>query len=64
MNTIHEGDIVSDRDFCDVVNFLTTNKKLHVYCFGLSQLDTVKANTSRFVTKCRWVIEQVFDRLK
>jgi len=33
MNTIHEGDIILvDRDFCDVVNFLTINKKLHVYC--------------------------------
>jgi len=32
MNTIHEGDIVLiDRDFRDVVNSLTTNKKLHVY---------------------------------
>jgi len=64
MNTIHEGDIVLiDRGFRDV-NFLTTNKKLHAYCPGLGQLDTIEANTSRFVTKCRWVIEQVFDRLK
>jgi len=31
MNTIHEGDIVLiDRDLRVVVNFLTTNKKLHV----------------------------------
>jgi len=70
MNTIHEGDIVLlDRSFRDVVNFLTTNKKLHVYCGhvycgGLGQLDTIEVNTSRFVTKCRWVIEQVFSRLK
>jgi len=62
-NTIHESDIV-DRNFRDVVNFLTTNKKLHVYCFGFSQLDTIEANTSRFVTKCHWVIKQVFGRLK
>jgi len=63
MNTIHDGDIVLvDRGFRDVVNFLTTNKKLYVYCPGLGQLDTIEANTSRFVTK--WVIEQVFGRLK
>jgi len=61
MNTTHEGDIVLvDRGFRDVVNFLTTNKKLHVYYPGLGQLNTIEANTSRFVTKCRWVIEQVF----
>jgi len=65
MNIIHESDIVLiDRGFRDVVNFLTTNKKLHVYCSGLSQLDTIEANTSRFVTKCCWVIKQVFGRLK
>jgi len=46
------------------VNFLTTNKKLYVYCLGLDQLDTIEVSTSRFVTKCRWVIEQVFCRLK
>jgi len=41
MNTIHEGDIVLvDRSFCDV-NFLITNKKLHVYCHGLGLLDTI-----------------------
>jgi len=64
MNTTHEGDILIDRGFRDVVNFLTINKKLHVYCAELGQLDTIEANTSRFVTKCRWVIEQVFGRFK
>jgi len=55
MNTIHKGEIVLvDRSFRDVVKFLTTNKKLHVYCPGLCQLDTIEANTSRFVTKYRW----------
>jgi len=64
MNTIHEGDIVLvDRGFRDVVNFLTTNKKLHVYCPGLGQLDTIEANTSRFVTNY-WIIEQICGRLK
>jgi len=56
--------VLVDRDFCDVVNFLTTNKKLHIYCPELGQLDTIEANTSRFVTKCRWIIKQVFGRLK
>jgi len=56
--------VLVDRDFRDVVNFLITNKKLYVYCPGLGQLDTIEANTSRFVTKCRWIIEQVFGRLK
>jgi len=65
MNTIHEGDIILVDIGCrNVVNFLTSNKKLHVYCPGLGQLDTIEANTSRFVTKCRWVIKQVFGRLK
>jgi len=51
MNVIHKSDIVLiDRGFRDVVNFLTTNKKLHVYCPGLGQLDTIETNTSRFVT--------------
>jgi len=51
MNTIREGNIVLvDRDFCDV-NFLTTNKKLHVYCLGLGQLDTIEANRFVFFTQ-------------
>jgi len=41
MNIIHEGDIVlADRGFRDVMNFLTTNKKLHIYC-RLGKLDTI-----------------------
>ena len=31
---------------------------------GVGQLDTLDANKSRFVTKCRWAIEQVFGRLE
>jgi len=62
MNIIHKGDILVNRGFRDVVNFLTTNKKLHVYCPELGQLNTIEVNTSRFVTKCRWVIEQVFKK--
>jgi len=65
MNTIYEGDIaLVNKGFRDVVSFLTTNKKLHVYCPGLGQLDIIEANTSRFITKCRWIIEQVFGRFK
>jgi len=63
MNTIHESDFVLvDRGFRDV-NFLSTNKKLHVYCPGLGH-DAIDANTSRIIMKYRWVIEQVFYRLK
>ncbi|KYN03208.1 hypothetical protein ALC62_05954 [Cyphomyrmex costatus] len=30
----------------------------------LGQLNTLDANLSRFVTKCSWIVEQVFGRLK
>jgi len=64
-NTIYKGDIVLvDSDFRDVVNFSTIDKKLHVYCLGLGQLDTIKINISRFIMKYHWVIEQVFGRFK
>jgi len=63
MNIIHE-DILVDRGFRDVIKFLIDDKKLHVYCLGLRQLDTLEANNSRFVIKSRWVIEKVFVRLK
>lgn len=48
----------------DVLKFLTKIKKLHVHYPGLDQVDTLEANISRFLTKCRWIIKQVFDRLK
>jgi len=37
INTIHENDenILIDRDFQNVIKFLTDDKKLRVYCFGL-----------------------------
>jgi len=35
-----------------------------MFIIKLGQLDTIEANTSRFVTKCRWVMEQIFGRLK
>ena len=46
MSVNHENDIVLlDRGFRDVLNFLTTNKKLPVYCPGLGQLDTIETNS-------------------
>jgi len=42
MNTIH--DIVLDKGFHDVVNFLITNKKLQEFIVP-GQLDTIEANT-------------------
>ncbi len=65
LSSIHEGDtILVDRGFRDVLNFLREVKNLKVFCPGLGQLDTIEANASRFVTKIRWIIEQVFGRLK
>ena len=64
-HTIVEGDhVLVDTGFGDVLHFLTKTKKLYVYCPGLGQLETMEANMIRFITKCRWIIEQVFDRLK
>jgi len=37
---------------------------INVYRLALDQLDTLETNNSRFITKIRWVTEQVFDRLK
>lgn len=65
MNTIQKEDIILvDRGFRDVVDFLTNEKNLKVYSPGLGQLNTTEANMSRSVTKCRWIVEQVFGRLK
>ncbi|KYN43899.1 hypothetical protein ALC56_01634 [Trachymyrmex septentrionalis] len=35
-------------------------------CFNRysNKMDTIEADKSRFVTKFRWIVEQVFDRLK
>ncbi|XP_011859828.1 PREDICTED: uncharacterized protein LOC105557254 [Vollenhovia emeryi] len=63
MSTIHEGDtILVDRGFCDVLNILTEEKNLKARELG--PLNTAEAHASRCVIKCRWVIEQVFGRLK
>lgn len=59
LSTVQSGDFVLvDRGFRDVLSFLKDEKELNVFCPGLGQLDTKEANASRFVTKCRWVIEQ------
>lgn len=65
MNTIQKEDIILiDRGFRVVFDFLTNEKNLRVYSPGLGQLNTTEANMSRSVTKCRWIVEQVFGRLK
>lgn len=65
MSTLQEGDVIlADRGFRDVITYLKEDKKFNVYCPGIGQLETIEANQSRFVTKVRWVIEQVFGRLK
>ncbi|KYN23462.1 hypothetical protein ALC57_04098 [Trachymyrmex cornetzi] len=65
MSIIHENDVILvDRGFRDVIQFLTEHKGVKVHCPGLGQLNTLDANLSRFVTKCRWIVEQVFARLK
>ena len=59
-----EGDhVLVDRGFRDVLHLLTETKKLYVHYPGLGQLETMEANMSRFLTKCHWIIEQVFGRL-
>lgn len=64
LSAIEDGDVVLvDRGFRDAMQFLR-DKNLRVFSPGLGQLDTEEANVSRFVTKVRWVIEQVFGRLK
>lgn len=43
-----------------MVPFLEEQKKFQVCTPGLGQFETIEANKSRFITKVRWVIEQVF----
>lgn len=55
--------LIVDRGFRDCVSLLTNDYKLDVKMPSLaqdsdeSQLSTLEANTSRLVTKCRWVVE-------
>ena len=65
-----ENDILLlDRGFRDAVPKLETEYKLLVKMPALlaknqKQLDTQQANNSRFVTKCRWVVESRNSGLK
>lgn len=54
---------IIDNGFRDVVDKLQ-EKGLKTYIPGTGQRDTLEANKARFVTKIRWVNEQVFARLK
>lgn len=55
--------VIVDNGFRDVVGALQ-DKGLKTYIPGTGQRDTAEANKARFVTKLRWVNEQVFGRLK
>ena len=55
--------VLVDRGLWDVLHFLIGTKKLNVHCPGLGQFETMETNMSRFVTKFRWIIEQVLGRL-
>lgn len=55
--------IIVDNGFRDAVDTLK-DRGLVAYVPGTGQRDTVEANKARFVTKIRWVNEQVFGRLK
>lgn len=62
---IEEGDFMFlDRGFRDVLTYLTEIKKIRAYIPGLGCLETLEANITRFITKIRWIIEQLFGRLK
>ena len=67
---LQAGDhIFLDRGFRDVISELQTKYKLKTHspaCLqpNQKQLDTFEANTSRFVTKCRWPIEVLNGHLK
>lgn len=65
--SLEAGDImVLDRGFRDVVQFLETKGFQVKISRGAasSQVNTVESNHNRLITKCRWIIEQVFGRLK
>lgn len=69
VNWVKDGDIfVVDRGFRDSVDFLSDiGIKTEMPAFlkkGQKQLDTEESNTSRLVTKVRWVVESANARLK
>lgn len=55
--------IIVDNGFRDVLDELK-KRGLVAYVPGTGQRDTVEANKARFVTKVRWINEQLFGRLK
>lgn len=62
---LREKDVILvDNGFRDILDFLINQKKLQAYIPGTGERDTLEANQARFVTKVRWIIEQVFGRLK
>lgn len=65
LSIMEKGDFVlMDRGFRDVLPYLTDTKGFKGYIPGLGKLETSQANMTRLITKIRWVIEQVFGRLK
>lgn len=64
LSALQENDVVIvDNGFRDAVGSLQ-EKGLLSYMPGTGHRDTFEANKARFVTKVRWVNEQVFGRLK
>lgn len=69
LSQLRPGDVIlADRGFRDVRATLENDPhNFRVYlpatCTN-KQLSTEDANSTRFVTKCRWIVEQVFGRLK
>lgn len=64
LSVLEKDDVVIvDNGFRDVLKDIQ-KKDLIPYIPGTGQRDTMEANKARFVTKVRWVIEQVFGRLK
>ncbi|CAF1229077.1 unnamed protein product [Didymodactylos carnosus] len=61
------GIVVVDRGFRDSVGVLEAlglNVAMPSFLNGRRQFDTLEANETRFITKIRWVVESVNDRLK
>ena len=62
---LHNDEVaLVDNGFRDVMYFLKHEKNLRFYIPGTGDRDTYEANLARFVTKMRWIIEQVFGQLE
>ncbi|KAH9388017.1 hypothetical protein TYRP_009220, partial [Tyrophagus putrescentiae] len=68
LNNLEAGDVmVMDRGFRDVVDELRVARQFRPFTPAMAYgrpLTTVEANDSRHVTKVRYIVEQVFGRLK